>query len=394
MKKQISINLKGIKDDRYSRLRLIPWWNQELLKKAKILVVGAGAIGNEVLKNLALLGFGNIFVVDMDEVENSNLSRSILFREEDEGKPKAVVAEKRIKEINPDVKVKGFQADICNDIGLGLFRYVDLVIGGLDNREARLAINEKCWKVNTPYIDGATETIMGVVRVFVPPETACYECTMNALDYKLLNQRRSCALLKRSEMVEGKVPTTPTTSSVVAGIQVQEAIKLIHKDRDLPTLAGKGFFFNGLTHDSYVIFYNKKRECPSHNTYRAIENLRKSVKNTTARELLEIFRKRHGKETTIELEHEIVSSLICKKCGTRKFLLTPLGKITEKEAKCPECGTTRIPELFHNISGKEPFLDYTLEKLGLPGDDIVTAKNGLGEFYYEFAKDRKLWRFK
>ncbi len=61
-------------DDRYSRLRLISWWEQEKLAAAKILVVGAGALGNEVLKNLALLGVGRIYVIDSDKIESSNLN--------------------------------------------------------------------------------------------------------------------------------------------------------------------------------------------------------------------------------------------------------------------------------------------------------------------------------
>src|SRR5689334_23683765 len=89
--------------DRYGRLRLIPWWRQERLAAAKILVVGAGALGNEVLKNLALVGVGTTYVIDLDDVEPSNLSRSVLFRAEDGGRPKAHVAAKRAGEINPEV---------------------------------------------------------------------------------------------------------------------------------------------------------------------------------------------------------------------------------------------------------------------------------------------------
>src|SRR6516225_7212376 len=83
--------------DRYSRLRLISWWRQERLRDARVLVVGAGALGNEVLKNLALVGLGTIYVIDLDEVERSNLSRSVLFRSEDGGRAKAEVAAHRAR---------------------------------------------------------------------------------------------------------------------------------------------------------------------------------------------------------------------------------------------------------------------------------------------------------
>src|SRR5438876_12352743 len=78
--------------DRYGRLRLIPWWRQDRLAAAKVLVVGAGALGNEVLKNLALLGVGTVYVIDLDDVEPPNLPRSVLFRAEDDGQAKAEVA--------------------------------------------------------------------------------------------------------------------------------------------------------------------------------------------------------------------------------------------------------------------------------------------------------------
>ena len=75
-------------DDRYGRLRLIPWWRQERLAAARVLVVGAGALGNEVLKNLALLGVGTVYVIDLDAVEPSNLSRSVLFRPRTAARPR------------------------------------------------------------------------------------------------------------------------------------------------------------------------------------------------------------------------------------------------------------------------------------------------------------------
>src|SRR4051795_6504126 len=120
-------------DDRYSRLRLIPWWRQEKLAAARVLVVGAGALGNEVLKNLALVGIGTTFVIDLDSVEPSNLSRSVLFRAEDGGQPKAEVAARRAREINPEVSIVPRHGDVITEMGLGLFAAVDVVIGCLDN---------------------------------------------------------------------------------------------------------------------------------------------------------------------------------------------------------------------------------------------------------------------
>src|SRR5437763_405877 len=93
-------------EDRYARHRLMDWWDQKRLADAKVLVAGAGAIGNEVLKNLALLGVGHILVVDFDRVELSNLTRSVLFRDSDIGQSKARIAAERAREINPDCDIR------------------------------------------------------------------------------------------------------------------------------------------------------------------------------------------------------------------------------------------------------------------------------------------------
>ena len=242
MDHEFELSSADFAEDRYSRLRLIPWWDQERLRRASIMVVGAGAIGNELIKDLALLGIGRILIVDMDRIENTNLTRSVLFRAKDVGRFKAEVAAERACEMNPDVHAKAFIANVIDDVGLGVFRRMDVVLGGLDNREARLAINQSCYKVNKPWIDGAIEALNGFARVFTPPDGPCYECTMTETDWMLINKRKSCALLTHEEMNEGKIPTTPTSSAIIAGIQVQELLKILHSDRALPTLAGKASF--------------------------------------------------------------------------------------------------------------------------------------------------------
>src|SRR5580704_15585213 len=144
-------------EDRFSRLRLIPWWDQQKLQAAHLLVIGAGALGNEILKNLALLGCANIVVVDLDRIETSNLSRSVLFRASDVGRSKAEAIAHGYRELLPEANVQPFTGNVMQDCGLGLFAWADIILAGLDNREARLWINRAAWKVNRPWIDGAIE---------------------------------------------------------------------------------------------------------------------------------------------------------------------------------------------------------------------------------------------
>jgi Dinucleotide-utilizing enzymes involved in molybdopterin and thiamine biosynthesis family 2 len=388
MEKSIEISSSDFEEDRYSRLRLIPWWDQDRLKNATIMVVGAGAIGNELIKNLTLLGIGKILVFDMDTIESTNLTRSILFRAKDVGRYKAEVVAERAMEINPDVKVKAFIANIIDDVGLGVFRRMNVVLGGLDNREARLSINQSCYKVDKPWIDGAIEALNGFARVFVPGKGACYECTMTDTDWVLINKRKSCALLTHEQMAEGKVPTTPTSSSVIAGIQVQEMLKLLHSDRGLPTLAGKGFVFNGLTHDSYVVEYQRKEDCMSHDTYENIIPKPWSVKSISLGEILSSIKSYLGEKAVIDFDRDIATTAKCA-CGETKDLYLPVHKLKGEMLTCPKCGQQMSFESIHTVKGDESFLDKTPYQVGIPLLHIIGGRIGMDTTYYEFTADEK-----
>jgi molybdopterin/thiamine biosynthesis adenylyltransferase len=352
------LNLEDINENKYSRLELISWWDQSVLKKAKVLVVGCGALGNEIIKNLTMLGVGNIFVIDMDNVERSNLTRSVLFRMEDEGKPKAEVAAKRAMEINPDVNIKYFVGNIFN-LGLGVFAEMDIVICGLDNREARLFVNQSCYKVNKPWIDGAIEVLSGVARVFVPSTEICYECTMTELDYKLLNKRKSCLMLGVDEIDQGKIPTTPTISSVIAGIQVQEAAKYLHGQKDL--LIGKGFVFNGATNDSYIVEYNSNPDCPSHYLFEKIVKVGKDFNEVSVSDLTEFGKKYFtSDEFEIEFNNEIVYSLIDEVNKSEKEFFANMNLLSVKDIK--EGENILKMKSFHRLNSDSDLLKTLLDK--------------------------------
>lgn len=372
-------------EDRFARLRLISWWDQERLARAKILVIGAGALGNEILKNLALLGVGNVVIADRDCIENSNLSRSVLFRAEDCGRSKAEVAAARAREIYPGMRIRPLTLNIMHDLGQGVYRWADVVLGGLDNREARVAINRGAARAGKIWIDGAIERLQGVARVFDPACGPCYECTMNETDWKMLQARRSCALLTRDQMEEGKVPTVSTTSSVVAGIQCQEAVKLLH---GLDVIDGRGFVFEGMTHGSYVVAYTRKGDCPAHDADEPVAALDGSVTTARAGDLLERVRRDLGPHAVIETGRDLLASLYCPKCREEQPLTASLGKVTERQGACPRCGGQRTPNVYHTIDGSEAFLDRPLAALGVPPWDVLGGRCGMNQAFYEFAGDR------
>src|SRR5437762_6248285 len=338
-----------LREDRFSRLRLIPWWDQSKIADCKLLVVGAGALGNEILKNAALLGFEKVVIVDLDRIEESNLSRTVLYREHDLGQFKSQVAARAYKSLSADADVQALDLNVVHDLGLCVCEWSELIMAGLDKREARLWINRSAWKVNRPWIDGAIEGINGVVRVFLPGVPPCYECTLGEVDWALLEKRMSCNLLALEPAVEGKIPTTPTISSIIAGVQVQEAVKLIH---GLPTLASKGYVFEGMNHTSYVVEYTQNPDCMSHYTLPQIVHLAESSGELTLAALRERARQELGSDVVIEFSRDVVQKFVCPGCSEEEEIYQPVGSIPFERARCKNDGQLRTVISLHAYSGE------------------------------------------
>ena len=272
-----------------------------------------------------------------------------------------------------EATVHPISANIMYDVGLGVFDWADLVFAGLDNREARLWINRCAWKMNRPWIDGAIEGINGVARVFMPGQAPCYECTLGETDWAILEKRMSCNLLTREEMLSGKTATTPTVSSIIAGIQVQEGLKLLH---DLPVLSGKGFVFEGLNHTSYTVEYTENPDCLSHETYANLQRLDRSADDTTAEYLLDFARAELGTEQVqLEFSRDVIHKLTCPECGATEDLFAPVGSVSAERGKCPQDGTLREVISAHSFDGSQDFGTRPLAQLGLPPFDVVVARS-------------------
>lgn len=376
-----------ISEGRFARLEAIEWWDQGLLARSRVLVIGAGALGNEVIKNLALLGIGHVVVVDMDRIELSNLSRSVLFRESDEGKPKAECAAQAAREIFPGQHVQSIVGNVLADLGLGFFRWADVVIGALDNREARVFVNSACARVGRPWIDGGIEVLQGVVRGFAPPRTACYECTMSKVDWDLINKRRSCSLLARRALEQRGTPTTPTTASIIGALQAQEVIKHLH---GLPSLMGRGFIFDGAGHSSYTVSYPVAPDCPWHEPAAIIESMPKSNSHTTLGEIWHEAARRLGGLEAIDLARELVERLECPACGRKENVLLQAEKIHQDQLRCAGCGAECAATYFHSITAGSELLNKTVREIGLPSWDIVWARRGMEWLGLEITGDDPL----
>jgi len=367
--------IRVLPEDRYARQRLISWWEQDRLAAARVLVIGAGALGNEILKLLALSGVGHIMICDMDRIEVSNLSRTVLFKETDAGAFKAEVAAQRVVELNPQAIAVGRSQNIMHAIGLGVFLWADVVICGLDNRLARMFVNSSCARTGRTWIDGAIEGLSGIVRVFDPARTACYECTMNEADRKHVQDRLSCAMLARDEINLGHVPTTSVSASLIAALEVQEAIKYLHGQ---PTLYGEGIHVNGMWHDFSRVQYRRRDDCAAHDTFEQIVPLQHGVNDITLAELLDRAEAKLGSDVTLEWSRDVVTSLTCPVCEKTERVGLVLGALREAAARCAVCATHRVVQ-FSGIVVRDGDIDLSLTpgEIGVPPFDIVVVRQGI-----------------
>jgi len=362
-------------EGRYDRQGLISWWDQNRVAGARVLVVGAGALGNEILKLLALTGIGHVMIYDIDKIELSNLSRTVLFRESDQGAFKAEVAAARLAELNPQIMAVGRNQNIVSQVGQGIFLWADIVICGLDNRLARMFVNSACAQTGRTWVDGAIEGLSGIVRVFDPRETACYECTMNKTDRMLVQERMSCAMLARDEINRGHVPTTAVSASLIAALEVQEAIKYLHGQ---PILYGEGVHINGIWGEFERIRYKRREDCLGHQFLGPILRLERGIADICLGELLELAETRLGDGATLELSRDVITSLTCPNCGFIENCGVVLGVLREADAVCPHCQTHRRVNFAGTVMRDgEVDLSLTPADIGIPPFDIVIARRSI-----------------
>ena len=356
--------------ERYKRQEMIKGWHQETVHNARILVVGAGTTGNELIKNLALLGVGEITIVDSDLVEEVNLNRCVLFRKEDIDQSKSETAAKRALELNPDIRAIGLNCDVIYDFGNFQYRNFECVILTVDNLEARMWVNRYCWLNNTPLIDTGIDGLVGNVFVMIPPFESCLECDWSTREYQRLAEKYSCSKIGLA-LEERKIPMVITSAAVIGGIAAQESIRiLLHGNkRDVPSKAGVFFHYDGETGAFLTWRVCRKEECPAHASVPdPSQILFEASLNDTVESIRERVRNILG-PSTVEIKHdkEIVYSVICNNCGhTQTIAPCLLGKF--RRFLCPECGLLTIVADDHTEELRD---GYTLRSLCIPSNHLL-----------------------
>lgn len=369
-------------------------WDQDAVRKAKVLVVGAGALGNEVLKNLALLNVGRIAILDFDNIEHSNLSRSVLFRPSDaeKGRLKAHVAAERLREINPDLSILTLVGDVATDLSIGLIQQVDVVIGCLDNRLARLYLNRLCWRAGVPWVDGGILNLSGQVAAYLPKES-CYECTLSETAWKEIRLRQGCTDMARRYANEGHAATTPIAASIAGALQVQEALRIVMGKQEMG-LSGKMLNFEG-AHNHFGIYEMAplKSDCQSHYHYDPIIQAKTLSFKSTVAETFEWLRANTSlNEPVVHLDHSCTYQIAGLRTGRIQHVRLPIHHFSDRLAK--EFGAAQnelcgVPQgaLHEKLEENQAYEGLPLWRFGIPQGHVLRIGRGAERMFLSLAAD-------
>ncbi len=391
MNEKITLFTSEYGETAFDRAKLISWWSQEVVSSSKMLVVGAGAIGNETLKNLALMGVGKIFVCDMDTISVSNLSRTVLFSASDVGQNKAEVAASRVLEMsnNPECRVDYFVGDIVNRLGHGVFRRFDVVLGCLDNMLTRSNVNRRCCLFNIPYMDAGISGLGLSLNVHHFPESSCLECGMDSKDIARERMiRYSCDVFKKRAIQEGHAATVLISTAIVSALQVQEAIKALHQSNgielEVPVQYGKKYYYQGMNHIFEQMKVPFKEDCPAHFS---IEHVIETQLSSTDRlgDVLQFLRNLLGYDCVIDTypDSAFVTRAKCINCHKDITVNKPMSEIYSDELYCENCtkfdasGYTpdySAIDIFSDNMDEQYLMDYSLEQIGIPPLHVITVR--------------------
>jgi len=407
-------------NDAYMR---IPGYASHLdrIQDARVMVIGIGALGNEVVKNLALFNVGHLFLCDFDTVESVNLSHSVLFRPGDEGRKKVEVARDRLRELNPAVQVTTFDRPL-SDIGLGVWQDMDAVVCCVDNRGSRLLIDQYCGRVGKDWIDAGLSGMIhqngpyamagllkAAIQKFSPRRGIRYENSLQNAAVRAHAQKQArmskeanpnwlhCHDVRIRVEGAGRIPTTPAMASLAGALQTQEVIRML-----APEIWG-----NGGIEDRCLIVRTDIFEFqlihqlvgqPVLPLDPIVRDPALSAQTTTLREMVTRVRQDLGETACVELGFQYCRALRCRRCGYEDLNPFRLGMRSER---CPVCSVDDavllmepmdegyFPDTLGGTGDPLPateadsFWDTTLEKLGVPLFDVLTAS----VYSYETGRD-------
>lgn len=237
----------------YSRQTCLPEIGtdgQHLLKKARILVVGAGGLGSPAALYLAAAGVGRLGIVDGDTVELSNLHRQVLHSVAFLGKPKVESAKTALSALNPNIEIQAYPIRLVEENTASIFKEYDLIVDGTDNFKTRYLINDTAFRLKKPVAHGSVLKFEGRVTLLLPDKGPCYRCLFP--EPPPIEAAPSCA----EAGVVGALP------GVIGTLQAMETIKWILGAPG--TLVGRLLLYDGLNSQFREIQTERDTQCPCH----------------------------------------------------------------------------------------------------------------------------------
>jgi adenylyltransferase/sulfurtransferase len=362
-------------------------YNRARLSALNVMVVGAGALGNEVIKNLTLLGMGAIYIVDRDVIELSNLTRSVLFCVPQVQQiianqtPKAEFAAARVRELNPDVRAIPIVKEIA-DVGLGVLARMHLVFSCLDNELARLEVSWACQRVNVPFVDaglGMTNYSSGLISLFPGSAGPCYACRKGKQRRREMLRELSgvedpCWMKERRLEERGAVSTTPLMASVIGAMQVEMGLRHILTHQPVSPSEGKSvrvLLAPAPLMESFS--FGVSSECSLHESVVGeITRLNGPCsKDISVAEL--IWSTNEGTESPegeLCLDWPHIMEAGCRQCG--RVWQPMMRKARLQRVGCPSCKSTNLTErqVLTAIDISSPWASMTVTQVGLPSQHI------------------------
>ena len=366
---------------------------QNQVSAARVMVVGCGALGNEVLKNLVLMGVTHIVVVDFDIVEMGNLTRSVLFTKSDaeRKRQKVEVVAERVHEMNPNMDIQTICGDIASDVGLGLVRQMDVVIGCVDSRWARFCINRLCMRAGIPWVDGGIDGLEGTVRVFAPGKN-CYACNLGPEGLKDLARRMPCSGIIRRQEQTGSAPTTSVIASIIGAIEVQEALKLIQQDFGT-SLCGRMLYYDGEHTTVRIAGYQAyDDECPEHELWAPVRQTAVSDTTPVGEALRCWAQELNAREVALCLANDCFVDYVSRRDNDERVtMMVPGRSVADKVAGEKSLDGQPLSALYQHeyrhIDAGFPYPSLTLAQLGIPQHDIVQVTADDESFYFEIRRE-------
>lgn len=395
----------------------------KMIKNVRILVVGAGAGGNEVLKNLLLMGFGNITIIDFDHVEDSNLSRTTLFRKEDIGKSKAIVAAERLSEmaLHESPNIRGIHGNLMTEVGKHIFWEHDIVICCVDTQKARAYINDWCVRSNTPFFEMGF-TGFDVNISFFAPEGEIIQtdgtrieslpsndglfptlkgkfpvCLREAIGIGDFEEKRnSCSGYKIKDVNLAKIPTIQVSAAMAGVLVATELIKYLDGKE---TIRSKMLMFYGRRYMMDILNFNRNPKCQIHEeTIGEITTIEVNT-DTTLKDFINKIASHYNADILLYLPEPYIVSAKCHICGKELTYNKRHSQFWDDERWCEECrnsypdynnimnygsNTFMVPEEV-SLGSPERVLCRLLPQVGIPNNDILTikvVKDGIIETHY------------